>query len=158
MKNVLVFALGLATISTYAMETGGSDAQEGLRWLAKDSSYIAPEKAVAITYGLAKGMSFLTRYMEKNFNEYDIYEDVVYFNECESSQATYGMTYMQIKHFLQDVSEMHTPSPSSPVGQLEQKYIQLINKWKAFDAQNTEYRQAWLKLDWEQIRKIVSKK
>lgn len=156
MKRLVVLILGAATFFAQAMDTGESDACVGLRWLTKDSSYMPAEKATRLSYDWQMGMSFLKRYMDRNFNVYDIYEDVVYFNECESSLAvTYRMTYPQIKVFLDAVSAMRVPSANQPAGQLEQKYIQLIDSWKKFDAANSEYRAAWINRDWQKIRKAI---
>lgn len=160
MKQVSLAALCILSINIQSMQhpAVGSDAEEGLRWLIKDAPYMAPEKAVQVTYGWQAGMSFLKRYMQRNFNLADIYEDVVYFNECEYSTAIYGMTYPQIRIFLTAVSELCVPSSYKTSDTLCQKYIQLIGRWKKFDAENPTYRQAWENGDWKEIRKAINAK
>lgn len=164
MKQISLMALCILSINIQSMQTpaASSDIQKGLEWLSKDISNESEWK-YTVNHQWYKGMSFLKRYLERNFNVADIYEDVVYFNECVHSDAIYGMSYLQVKNFLHAISEIsHTSGTvsvkNSEITQLRTKYIQLIQNWKKFDAENPTYRQAWENGDWKEIRKAINAK
>lgn len=156
MKNILVLIFGLAALSALAMDSGDGQIHDALKWLTKDSSYMAPEKAVQLEYDWKKGMSFLNRYIIGGFNVADVYEDVVFFNEWEYSTDTYKLTYPQIKGFLVALSQLPQIKTAASTDQLQQKYLELINKWKELDVAQPEYRHAWINGDWQFIRKKLT--
>lgn len=122
-----------------------SDAQRALQQLVQDN-------IAGPTYGTLMGLSFLKRYIQKGFNECDIYPDKVFFNECEYTITTYAMSYSQIESFLDVLSAITPQWQDGSAGSIAQEYAHLINAWKKFDQENISYRQAWRTSDWKRIR------
>lgn len=155
MKNFKILFLVLVPFAARAMDQSLHDS---LQWLSKDIDFVAPELVTAISHGWGKGMSFLARYLEANFNEADIYEDKVFFNECTYSTAIYQMTYAHIQEYFKALS--YIPETVQPVtgDGLRDAYIELIHKWKKFNTENRAYANAWRNGDCQALRNIIRTK
>lgn len=164
MKKFFLLLLTLSFSIAYSMSKKSevSELHESLEWLTKDTSPLYPESAVYISMKWGKGMSFLERYMNKSFNECDIYKEAVFFNECTYSADTYKMEYTEIKNFLNEVSNyiplITASGKKESKDKMQAQYCALILKWRDFDAHNPLYRQTWASGDFNKIRAAIRSK
>lgn len=155
MKNLHILILLAAPLISHGMD---SSLHDSLQWLGKNTDYTAPEVVERITKSWHQGMSFLARYEKANFNEADIYENEVFFNECQYSNHIYQMTYDQVEAYLNAVGQIPDSLNLSKGDPLGYQYMKIIISWKKFDRENQAYRNAWRNREWRTLRNIVKAK
>lgn len=167
MKKLLLL-LGTAVFAVQAaqaMEESVDIAQvhKGLHNLWLDTANMTPGTfKVEVAPEWHRLMSFLKRYMQRNFNTADIYDDVVYFNECVHSTGLYKLTYVQIKYLfsmvpqvLEKVAMPKNQYEKDPQHTLKKECLQLLEQVQKFNIANPEYKALWENRNWQQIREAI---
>lgn len=167
-QRILLFYMLISVVYCgYAMQDAkdNNEIKQGLYYLTQNLAYMAPEVFEAeVAPEWHRRISFLKRYMEKSFSVADVYNDVIYFNECTHSEATYKMTYAQISFLLtagpeiQKKVEMPATTEIDRKTALKREYLQLLKYVETFNACHAEYKALWEQAEWRRIRAVLQLK